>query len=301
MIPGYSKVYQVGHREILDLFMDPVIVQEKIDGSQFSFGVDPDGNLHMRSHHQPIVEGNQPKMFLPGVEYVEKLFAEGKLEKGWIYRVEYLQKPKQNSLVYDRIPENHFMLFDIDMSWGGQNYLEQAEMERLAMALDISYVPTLYKGKITSPEELKSYLDTTSVLGGQKVEGIVIKNYSRFTRDKKTVMGKYVCEKFKELNSKTHRVKGGKDIILELGERYRSEARWNKAIQHLKEEGLLTDSPKDIGPLLERINRDTLEECEDEIKEALFKWGWKNIARGIIRNFPQFYKELLLENAFKKE
>jgi hypothetical protein len=152
---------------------------------------------------------------------------------------------------------------------------------------------------VTSPEVIESFLDSISILGGQKIEGIVVKNYGRFTRDKKTVMGKFVCEKFRELNQKTHKVKGGKDILVELGEKYNSEARWLKAIQHLKEAELLTDSPKDI--LMQEVNKDVLEECSDEIKEALFKWGWKNISKGSTRGLAQWYKELLLEKAFKEE
>lgn len=35
-IPSYPKIYAVGHREVRDIFRFPVLVQEKIDGSQFS-------------------------------------------------------------------------------------------------------------------------------------------------------------------------------------------------------------------------------------------------------------------------
>jgi hypothetical protein len=302
MINSYSKVYQIGHREILDLFDGEVVVQEKIDGSQFSFGMDLDDKLYMKSHHQPIVEGNEPKMFLKGINYVKELHNLGCLKAGWIYRAEYLEKPKQNALAYDRIPKNHLMLFDVDTSWGGQNYLTHELLCSEAEShLDLEAIPVLYTGTISSPEELKSYLDNTSVLGGQKLEGVVIKNYDRFTRDKKTVMGKYVCEKFKELNHKTHKVKGGKDIVTELGEKYKSEARWIKAMQHLREQGLLTDSPKDIGPLMAEINKDILEECSEEIQKALFKWAWRSISREVTRGFPQFYKDKLLEDAFKKD
>ena len=35
----YPKVYAMGHAAIRDLLRDDVVVEEKIDGSQFSFGV----------------------------------------------------------------------------------------------------------------------------------------------------------------------------------------------------------------------------------------------------------------------
>jgi hypothetical protein len=298
-LSSYSKVHNLGHREILDIFKDEVIIQEKMDGSQFSFGVDLDGKLYMRSHHREIDLDNPPKMFLKGIEYVQKLFDAGKLIEGWIYRTEYFEKPKQNSLAYDRIPTNHLMLFDVDSSFGGQNYLNYEDVLKIAKDLDIEAVLRVYEGMVSSPEEFKSFLEATSVLGGQKVEGIVIKNYNRFTRSNKTMMGKFVSEKFKELNHKTHKVTKNKDILAELGMKYKSEARWLKAIQHLREQELITDSPKDIGSLMAEVNRDIIEECSDEIKEALFKWGWRNISREITRGMPQWYKELLLENAFK--
>jgi hypothetical protein len=36
---SYPKVYNMGHAAIADLLLDDVLVEEKVDGSQFSFGV----------------------------------------------------------------------------------------------------------------------------------------------------------------------------------------------------------------------------------------------------------------------
>ena len=41
---SYPKVYNLGHKAITDLLLDPIIVEEKVDGSQFSFGM-IDGQL----------------------------------------------------------------------------------------------------------------------------------------------------------------------------------------------------------------------------------------------------------------
>jgi len=35
----YCQIYNLGHRAIADLLRGPVIIEEKIDGSQFSFGL----------------------------------------------------------------------------------------------------------------------------------------------------------------------------------------------------------------------------------------------------------------------
>ena len=38
-ISSYPKIYSLGHAAILDLLDGRVIVEEKVDGSQFSFGL----------------------------------------------------------------------------------------------------------------------------------------------------------------------------------------------------------------------------------------------------------------------
>ena len=68
-VTSYPKVYQLGHRAIKDLFLDEISVEEKIDGSQFSFQVIEIDNeawatvLKCRSHHQQINLDEVPKMF----------------------------------------------------------------------------------------------------------------------------------------------------------------------------------------------------------------------------------------------
>lgn len=66
-LSGYSKVYALGHREILGILDDPVIVQEKIDGSQISFGV-IDGEISIRSKGADIYPESPPKMFKKAVD-----------------------------------------------------------------------------------------------------------------------------------------------------------------------------------------------------------------------------------------
>lgn len=39
MIHSYSSIYALGHKALEDLLKTPVLVEEKLDGSQFSFGV----------------------------------------------------------------------------------------------------------------------------------------------------------------------------------------------------------------------------------------------------------------------
>lgn len=61
---SYPKVYALGHPALAGLFDGPVIVQEKVDGSQFSFGL-LGQELVCRSHRVQLVLDAPDKMFEP--------------------------------------------------------------------------------------------------------------------------------------------------------------------------------------------------------------------------------------------
>ena len=113
-------------------------------------------------------------------------------------------------------------------------------------------------------------------------------------------MGKYVSEKYREIQKKEWKKESGKDIIQEIILKYRTEARWQKAIIHLKERGELQDAPQDIGKLIKEVNLDVLKECKEEIMNDLFKWGWKKVNRALTAGLPEWYKEQLLEKQFEQ-
>ena len=292
---SYPKIYNIGHKAIEDLFEDEVLIQEKVDGSQISFCKIGD-DLGIRSKGAVIHPEVPEKMFSKGVEQILKV--KDKLHDGWVYRGEYLRQPKHNVIPYSRIPNQHIVVFDIETQ--PSYFLDPEEVQVEAVRLGFDYLK-FQIGKLNSAEEVRELLNEESFLGGADVEGIVIKNYNRFTRDGKTMMGKYVSEKFKEVHrTKTYKTHN-KDIIASLIEAYKTEARWRKAIHHLRDMGELEDSPRDIGQLIKEVQSDVYEECQDEIKEVLFKWGWKQICRGLTGGLPEWYKELLLEKQFEEE
>jgi len=292
---SYPKVYALGHAAIRDMFLDPVLVEEKVDGSQFSFGL-IDGELRCRSRNQQLDWDNPQKMFELALATVKEL--EPHLHPEWTYRGEYLNKPKHNVLAYDRIPLKGIILFDINT--GDQEYLSREEKIMEAVRLGLECVPSFGTMSITSPEEVEKLLETISLLGGNKVEGLVFKNYTRFGKDGKAFIGKYVSEAFKEIagGDWKKRHPGSSDIITILATKYRTPARWEKSIQHLREKGELEDSPRDIGKIMKEINLDILEECSEEISEVLFKWGWKKMQRGFTQGVPEWYKKKLMEAQF---
>lgn len=294
---SYGKVYNLGHAAVVDLLTFPIVIQEKVDGSQFSFGVH-NGVLHVRSKDAVIDVEAPPKMFAGAVETVKAV--RDKLVPGWTYRGEVLSKPKHNVLAYDRVPAGGVILFDVD--GGLESYVQTHTVQTIGATLGLEVVPTLWEGDGVdfSYDQFKTLLETISVLGGQKIEGVVIKAYGRFGRDGKTLMGKYVSEAYKEIHAGEWRAQNPTrlDIVQEIARELTTPARWEKAIQHLRDRGVLQNAPQDIGPLLREVAEDTLAEVGEEIKARLFKHAWKDIQRMIVRGFPQWYKDKLAQAQF---
>lgn len=295
---SYPKVYNVGHPAVKDLFNEPVLVQEKVDGSQFSFGKRPDGQILVRSRGRQFPVEAPDNMFTKACEAV--LAVADKLVPGYTYRGEYLNKPKHNVLVYSRVPVNNIILFDVTKS--EHNYIEDPYyLREAAESLGFECVEGVYH-TVVSLEGMRALMDEPSILGGAR-EGLVFKNYSRFTADGHAMMGKYVSEEFKEVHRsdwKENNPNQG-DIIGLLKAQFCTPARWMKAVQHLQDDGTLLGEPKDIGPLVKECKRDFAEECEAEVKEVLWKWVKEKLCDQSIRGLPEWYRDHLARKQFEKE
>jgi len=113
-------------------------------------------------------------------------------------------------------------------------------------------------------------------------------------------MGKFVRPEFRELNAKNFRTENPKqgDVVQSIGQSLRTEARWQKAVIHLRERGLIADDPRDIGVLLKEAAADIEKECAEEIKDRLFRWAYPQIRRIATAGLPEWYKERLLKQQF---
>jgi hypothetical protein len=294
-VHSYPKIFNVGHAAITALLMDDVLVEEKLDGSQFSFGVF-DGELRCRSKGKDQPLDAPDKMFEPAVASIRSL--EAKLVPGWTYRGEYLAKPQHNTLPYDRVPRSLIALFDINPCHG--QWLKRSEKEAEADRIGLEIVPVLFEGRLESIAVFEELAKQTSFLGGPQIEGVVIKNYHRFGRDGHPLFGKHVREDFKEQHSVEWKAKHQSmaDIRDELGKRFQAPARWQKAVQRLRDDGRLTNSPKDIGTLIKEVQKDLGDEIREEVAARLMDWAWPHVVRVAGRGLPEWYKQKLLESQF---
>lgn len=301
---SYPSIFNLGHKAIEKLFTVECYVEEKVDGSQFSFGMietesDP-LRLRVKSKNVEMFVGAPAGMFEEGVQYVQSI--SHLLTPGWTYRGEYLKKPAHNSLSYERVPKNHIALFDVSVGDGvfGGRELVESEAKRLG----VDCVPLLLNHTPTE-SELRGLLDNTeSMLGAQKIEGVVIKQKTTLLwgPDKKPLIGKFVSERFREI----HKQKWGEnnpnkgDVIEKIASEVCTVARWEKAISHLKEDGRLENSPRDIGLLMKEIPLDVEKEEQEYIKDRLYKAFMPEIRRRLTSGFPQWYKEKLMHEQFNK-
>jgi len=296
-IPAYGKIHALGSHFVTDIMNGTAHFQEKLDGSQFSFGK-LDGRLRIRSKGREIYQDAPDSMFRLGVEYVQSIQAN--LVDGWIYRSEYLCKPKHNALAYSRVPRNHIALFDILV--GREEYAPQADLASVADDLGIEAVPTFFETSHGLTEGgVLEMLKRESFLGGQTIEGVVIKNYERFCeRTGHVLMAKYVSEAFKEVHSREWKTANptGSDVVQGVIKAYRSPARWEKAVYRLRDNGELENSPRDIGKLMKEVWPDIVSECEADIKEILWKHFSKQFSRGVVAGLPEWYKQRLVHQQF---
>ncbi len=296
MITAYPKIFIIGTDYIREIFDGEVEVTEKIDGSQFCFGKIK-GQLYLRSKGAMLYQENPEKMFKEAIDYIVSI--KDYLPNNITFYSEYLKTPRHNVLKYNRVPQNHLILFGVIDT--AQRCL--LSIQHYAEQFGIESVPVLYRGKIISPEQLTALLDTESILGGTKIEGVVVKNFNKaFLLGGQPIplmAGKFVSEKFKE----TAKEKWGKEHtrgghFLTFLESFKTEARWQKAIQHLRDSGKLENSPRDIGNLLKEIQKDITEEEKENIKNFLWNENKGDIFRYATKGFPEWYKSQILKSAF---
>lgn len=291
--PHNKKRYDIEVEKTHTYLVNNIVVHN----SQFVFGRDSEGVLRMRSKGKEMFFEAPEKMFAKAADYVNSVA--DRIPDDTYFYCEYLKKPKHNTLAYAVIPKNHLVLFGI--SKGRDTFINQHnDLVEWAATLEIDVIPLLTQGIVAREilPYLHELLQQESYLGGQKIEGVVVKNYYRSLMIGDQIipltMGKFVSEAFKEKHGKDWKTRTGKGTWEMFCDSYRTEARWQKAVQHLRDNGELAEEPKDIGTLIKEVQRDITEEEKEEIKNFLWTCYGKDVLRTAIRGLPEWYKEKLV-------
>lgn len=300
MFPGFPKIQTLGTRFTSHIFNGPVEITEKLDGSQIGFRVE-NGELHARSKRQPLVANERGMFSLAMTELQERQHLMP--DSTHVFYGEYLSKPRHNALTYGRVPKGHIALWAVKH---GATWMCHDSVAKWARWLDLEAVPLLYEGgtdgMLAGSAELTASLEhtlaRTSVLGNVDMEGLVITNRTvgmhSSGEDVPFTCAKYVSTAFKEVMQTPKKDKTQRNWE-EYKEQFRTEARWAKALQHLREEGVLEGDMTDIGKLMKEAQSDLLEEEKAVIVDHLWKTFGKELLKSSTRGLPDWYKQQLAE------
>lgn len=306
---AYGKVEQFGRSPVIEGILEGNIeIEEKLDGSQFRIEIAPGKIVTFGSKS---IDNNIDKMFNKAIENtLNGLTGLLPNEDTITIFAEYLQSPSHNTLKYDKTPTNNICIFDIARNGV---FMERAEKEAFASLLGFDCIPLLWKGngREFTQEMFDSLLTSKSYLGGATVEGIVIKNRSKFIDPVRFphfaghfMKAKLVRKEFKEANRENWGYKKGS--IEQIIDGLVTNARYEKAYQHLRDSGQLQLNMRDIPSLMKEVCTDILEEEGESIKQIIWKAAWERISRGIMKPIPEWYKmklagDVLKENEIAKE
>lgn len=295
-IESYQKIQQIHHKEVADILnSDNIVIEEKVDGSQFRIEINTNGLIKCGSHHQEL--SMVDSMFKLATDQAEAIFGGYKPTDKVTVFCEYLKSPKQNTLAYGRVPKNNLVIFDVKI---GDRYSPRKEKVQFSETFGMEVVPILYNGagSCITEEFIQKLLKTESFLGNVIIEGIVIKAYNDFYDVNKYpyLQGHWKCAKivrddFKEMNGENQASQNrGLERIKCM---FNTEARFEKAIQHCKELGQITGEMKDLKYIVPEVQNDLEKEEIDTIKDELYKEFGKEILRHSIKGLPEYYNKRL--------
>ena len=300
-IPGYGKIPQFGSKEFPKHFLKThlVEIEEKLDGSQFSFRKDEHGKVfakskktHFTVNDELLATTSPNSLFYGALSHLNKI--RDRIPKGYLFRGEVLKAPRHNVLEYGRAPEGNIVLFDVQPE--GEWNMRSVAVKHFAELLGVEAAPLLGYSVPACPmdvETLKKLVEGDSILGGKR-EGVVLKCRAVKVQDGYAKC-KIVAESFRERKSDGSRGKRAKVLraspIESIVAALTTDARYRKAYQSVRET-LNVDrlEPKDIGPGMKALALDINLEEQDWIKEQLWQAHRNTIVKKVSADWPDYVK-----------
>ena len=184
----YDSIPRYGKQGTRDILGTEVVVMEKLDGANASFGI-IGGELKMFSRNQELNEHNTLRGFY---DWVKLNVDTSKLIINTIYFGEWLVP---HSVQYKKEAQHKFYLFDIYHS-DVNEYLSSKIVQSQAKFIGLETPRVLFEGELQDVSELQQYVGLSELTEIPNTgEGIVVKDYEgqQFV--------KIVSDKFKETKS----------------------------------------------------------------------------------------------------
>ena len=291
----YTKIKALGTEETDEIFDGLCVVQEKIDGGNFSFFVE-DNELIVASRNM-VMTGKIDYKGWKAIPVVTEAFEKclKLFNPSYLYIGESLQK---HTISYDSIPG--FVGYDI---WNEdtESFLNWKDSKKEFESLGLEFIHVHFErnGSEITTEELEKCIKHSLYKEGD-AEGIVIKNYSKLNKYSNPLFAKIVTDDFKEKNRAVFKgtnqpPKEDNSTIL-IASTYSTEARIEKTIHKLVDEGHKLDMSM-IPVLFNTVAEDIFEENAVEIYHTFDKIDFKHLRGIVAKKCIPVLKKVLLERA----
>ena len=174
---GINHLYDIYNKKgsdfVSQLFNQFVTINEKMDGSAFSFERDKETGafrFYRRDQRNPItlVDRTLMKYYEKPIQYIESLPPSilEKIPRGWRFGLEYFANNKPVEIVYDRLPKNNLILSYIHkMGDGGKinsTIQNKEELDNWPDLLGVERPPIVFQGVLGEDQksELMEFLNT---------------------------------------------------------------------------------------------------------------------------------------------
>lgn len=263
----YADGFQLG---------DNIVVQEKIDGANFSIRYDNESDSIKAFSRKKLLDlGNNLRGAWEWAQKLDKDLVHKVLGNNLVLFGEWLVS---HTVVY---PDNRYQnayFYDV---WDTEteNYLTQDKVKDIASQLKLIYVPTFYEGEFQSWEHLKQFVGR-SALGCESGEGIVVKNMTRLN-DPNTRLPFYtkiVSDHFAEKKSirkfdddkLEHRAK-----LQAIVESVVTEARVRKLVHKMVDDGLIPEDwdEQNMAVIAKNIGKEVYYDCVKEEPDTVEQVG----------------------------
>jgi hypothetical protein len=172
---GIAHLYDIYKKDpkFVDNLLDSEIeVEEKLDGSRFSFELvdGTDLKFYKRNDSAPItkIDRTLARYYEKAIAHFES-FNDEKLNKipdGWRFGFEYFPNLMPVKISYERMPHNNLVLTEITVRDPNGKVLEvindKESLENWASILEVEAPPVIFKGKLNADQKTKirTYLNT---------------------------------------------------------------------------------------------------------------------------------------------
>lgn len=258
---------------------DKVVLQEKIDGANFSIRYDEESNSikafsrNKELDCQNTLRGAWNFSQTLDVEKVKEVLSTRYVFFGeWLvhHTVKYPDDKYNKAYFYDVYDtvEERYMPYEFAIS--------------CSMKLGLTFVPVLYVGDFVSWEHVKEFVGTTR-MGGKYGEGVVVKNQTKLNNPNTRLpfYTKIVCDEFCE--TKAHRDSKPVDMnkvaerqaLQEKVETIVTSARVKKLVNKMVDEGILPEDwcEKDMGTIAKNIGKAVYYDCQKEEPDVVNEIG----------------------------